>query len=66
MYFPTLDAGSGRLLGLEMTVMQMRRFRARRAGEAEARWLAARLEREGRRFGTGTALRADGRLELRI
>jgi poly-gamma-glutamate capsule biosynthesis protein CapA/YwtB (metallophosphatase superfamily) len=66
MYFPTLDAGSGRLLGLEMTVMRMRRFQARRAGAADARWLAERLEREGRRFGTRVELRADGRLELRL
>jgi poly-gamma-glutamate synthesis protein (capsule biosynthesis protein) len=64
MYFPALDA-AGRLLSLEMTAMRMRRFRVQRAGEADAHWLAARLEREGRRFGTRVALRADGRLELR-
>ena len=52
LYFPTLERGSGRLLGLEMRVMRMRRFRLERAGPADVSWLAERLSREGRRFGT--------------
>ena len=64
MYFPTLEAGSGRLLSLELVPTQMVRFRVTRAGTADGRWLCGRLERESRRFGVRTGMRADGRIEL--
>jgi len=64
MYFPTLEAGSGRLLSLELVPTQLVRFRVTRAGTADARWLCDRLDRESRRFGARTGLRADGRIEL--
>ena len=65
MYFPTLSAASGALVGLQMAAMRMRRFRACRATEADARWLCATLDREGARFGTRAEPGADGRIELR-
>jgi poly-gamma-glutamate synthesis protein (capsule biosynthesis protein) len=66
MYFPRVDAGSGKLAGLDMTPVHMRRFRLERVSEPDAGWLCEMLEREGRRFGTGAKLRADGRIELRF
>jgi poly-gamma-glutamate synthesis protein (capsule biosynthesis protein) len=64
MYFPTLDAATGALLRLELVPMQMQRFRVQRASREDAQWLAQRLEREGRQFGTGARLREDERIEL--
>jgi poly-gamma-glutamate capsule biosynthesis protein CapA/YwtB (metallophosphatase superfamily) len=64
MYFPTLDAQSGRLLRLELVAMRRVRFRCERAANEEASWLCSVLQREGRRFGTSVALRADQRMEL--
>ncbi len=52
MYFVTMDPTRGQLLRLEMTAMQIRRFRVNYASTADARWLAAVLSREGDRFGT--------------
>ena len=65
MYLPTLEAGTGRLLRLEMTATQMKRFQVRRAADADARWLCAVLDREGSRFGTRGVFLPDGRIELR-
>jgi poly-gamma-glutamate capsule biosynthesis protein CapA/YwtB (metallophosphatase superfamily) len=64
MYFPTVDAGSGRLLRLELVATQIHRFRVRRAGAEDRGWLCAVIDREGQRFGTRTQLRTDGRIEL--
>lgn len=64
MYLPTLEAVSGRLLRLELVATQMRRFQVRRASDADAGWLRAVLDREGRRFGTRTLDLPDGRIEL--
>jgi poly-gamma-glutamate synthesis protein (capsule biosynthesis protein) len=61
MYFPTLDA-SGRLVGLRMRPMRLRRFRIGYASRAEAEWLARMLNREGRRLGTEVAVQEDGLL----
>jgi poly-gamma-glutamate synthesis protein (capsule biosynthesis protein) len=64
MYFPTLERGSGRLLGLEMVPMQMHRLQLRRAPSSDARWLAAVLDREGARLGTSVRLDEAGYLRL--
>ena len=65
MYFPTLDPPSGRLTALRMIPTQVRRFRVKRASEADTRWLRQRLSREGERFGTGVEVLADRSLTLR-
>ncbi len=52
MYFPLLDPEDGRLLGLEMHAMQIRKFRLQIASEKDTRLLQAILNREGGRFGT--------------
>jgi poly-gamma-glutamate synthesis protein (capsule biosynthesis protein) len=51
MYFPVLDARTGRLVDLHLTPMRIRNFRATRASPDEARWLRDTISRESRRFG---------------
>ena len=65
MYFPTLDAATGRLARLTLAPTQIRHFRANRAQGEDARWLAELLSREGRAFGTRVELQPDGTLALR-
>jgi len=65
MYFPTVDAASGKLLRLGLTVMQVRSFRLNRARDADVGWLEATLSREGRKFGTRVEREAETRLALR-
>jgi len=64
MYLPELEAGSGRLLRLELVATRMKHFRVQRASAADTRWLCSVLDREGARFGTRARLMADGRIEL--
>lgn len=65
MYFPSVDAGSGRLRSLRMRPMRLRRFRLERAGEQESAWLADTLNRACAPFGTRVELDADRTLALR-
>jgi poly-gamma-glutamate capsule biosynthesis protein CapA/YwtB (metallophosphatase superfamily) len=65
MYFPTLDAPTGRLTRLTLAATQIRHFRSNRARSEDARWLAELLSREGRPFGTHVELQSDGTLALR-
>lgn len=65
MYFLEIDGASGRLLGLEMTPMQIRRFRLGFASADDAEWLGRRLDREGRMLGTRVERSPGGRLGLR-
>ena len=65
IYFPTLDAATGRLARLALAPTQIRHFRANRARSEDARWLAELLSREGRVFGTQVESQPDGTLALR-
>lgn len=60
MYFPAFDPSDGRLLRLRLVPVRMRRFRLERAGDDDARWLAATLTRESGAFGTRLQRDADG------
>lgn len=51
MYFPVLDP-DGALDRLEMVPLQIRKFRLNRPTAADRAWLARRLDRECRRFGS--------------
>jgi poly-gamma-glutamate synthesis protein (capsule biosynthesis protein) len=51
MYFPTLDAATGRLSRLVLTPMQIRHFRVNHAEETDALWLEGMLAREAGKFG---------------
>jgi poly-gamma-glutamate synthesis protein (capsule biosynthesis protein) len=64
LYFPVLDAATGKLARLALTPARIRRFRVNRAKDEEAAWLAALLEREGRRFGTRVERGAENRLAV--
>jgi poly-gamma-glutamate capsule biosynthesis protein CapA/YwtB (metallophosphatase superfamily) len=61
MYFPTLDADSGRLLEFALTPMRLRRMRLERAAPDDAAWLRVALGRLGTRIEPW----GDGRLSLR-
>ncbi len=65
MYFPALEADTGRLRRLELVATQMHRFRVRRASAEDRGWLCSVIDREGQRFGTRTQLLPDQRIELR-
>ena len=64
MYFPSFDAGTGKLVRLEMTPTRTRGFRVNRAADDEVAWLQATLNREGRRLGTSAVRQEDGGLLL--
>ncbi|HKL76878.1 MAG TPA: CapA family protein, partial [Gammaproteobacteria bacterium] len=64
MYFPELAAGSGRLTGLALRPMRVRRFRLQDADEGEARWLLERMNREGEGLGTAFTRAPDGTFHL--
>jgi poly-gamma-glutamate synthesis protein (capsule biosynthesis protein) len=65
MYFATLAAADGRLIGLELVPTRVRRFRIERVRGEGARWLAATLTRESADLGTRLEQVADDRLILR-
>jgi poly-gamma-glutamate capsule biosynthesis protein CapA/YwtB (metallophosphatase superfamily) len=65
MYFVSMDSASGSLLRLQMTPMQVRRFRLNRASLLDAQWLEDVLNREGAWFGSRVELNADNSLVLR-
>lgn len=64
LYFVTMDLSTGTLQRLTMIPLQRKRLRVNYASTAEAHWLQAMLNREGRRFGTGAVLHADHTLTL--
>ena len=64
MFFPRIDCRSGDLVELQMTPLQIRRFRLQRASEADARWLRDTLDRYSRGFGARIELN-QGRLWVR-
>lgn len=53
MYFLTLEPGGGRLLRLEITPLQIRRFQLHHAQPADMGWLQQTLDRESRPLGAG-------------
>jgi len=65
LYFVRFDPQVGRLDGVRMVPMQMRRFRLNLASAADSRWLAETLSREGRMLGSGVEVSADNSLMLR-
>jgi poly-gamma-glutamate capsule biosynthesis protein CapA/YwtB (metallophosphatase superfamily) len=64
MFFPSLDCGTGQLIGVEMTPMQIRNIRLHRASSEDARWLCATLNRIGPPFHVGCTLTGEGSLRL--
>jgi poly-gamma-glutamate synthesis protein (capsule biosynthesis protein) len=64
MYFPTVGIDDGTLLSLEMVPLQIRNMRLNRASNADAKWLAATLDHEGRERNTSIRLTPDNALRL--
>lgn len=65
MYFPVLDATTGKLLRFALIPTQVRRFRINRAPEAAASWLLETLNREGGKLGTRAEHKAGNDFLLR-
>ena len=65
LYFASLHPDTGTLAALRMVPMQARKLRLRRAAQADARWLAAAIQRASSRFGSRVGLAPDGLLALR-
>jgi poly-gamma-glutamate synthesis protein (capsule biosynthesis protein) len=65
MYFPQFDRRDGRLLELFLVPTRIQHFRVNRAGDADRRWLLARLRREAQRFGCDVELAAEDAFALR-
>jgi len=66
MYFPTIDAGSHRLLRLSMIPTQVRHFRINRAPRDAESWLLQTLDRECKALETRVQQEPDGTLALRL
>ena len=66
MYFVTMDVATGKLTGLNMTPMQIRRFRLNYAHPHDVRWLQAVLDRECRVLGATVELVDECRLALAV
>ena len=64
MYFATVNSANGKLVSLQMTPTQIRRFKVNRASRAAAMWLMNTLNREGVSFGTRVKLDRNNRLTL--
>lgn len=62
MYFISFDTREGQLAALQMSPMQLRRFRLHRASGEDTRWLQGVLEHESQRFKMGVSVDAGGRL----
>ncbi len=64
MYFADVDPVGGRLRALDMTPLQIRRFRLSRVSREDVDWLRRTLNRESARFVTRVALAPSGRLAI--
>ena len=65
MYFPTVDAQTGKLTRLLLTPTRIRHFRVNRARGDEARWLEGMLNREGGGLATSVDRLPDDTLQLK-
>ena len=64
MYFATVEPSTGKLLDLQMTPTQIKRFRVNRASRVDALWVRDTLNREGAQFGIRVKLNKDNHLTL--
>ncbi|MGZ8237037.1 MAG: hypothetical protein ACXWTY_04090 [Methylobacter sp.] len=65
MYFVTLELTTGKLVSLNMTPMQIKRFRLNYAQSHDVHWLQQVLDRESRSLGARIEL-ADKGLRLAL
>lgn len=64
MYFASVDPSTGKLVCLQMTPTQIKRFKVNRASRADALWLKDTLNRESKKFGTRVKLNKNNTLTL--
>jgi poly-gamma-glutamate synthesis protein (capsule biosynthesis protein) len=64
MYFPTIDVTTRKLIRLELTPLQLKRFQLHHASKRDAEWLCATLGREGGELGTIVTLGTDHTLSV--
>ncbi len=64
MYLVTVEPATGQLVRLEMVPFRIRQFRLNHAATEEARWLAARMNRECEKFGGAVAMSETDRPHL--
>ncbi|WEX90795.1 CapA family protein [Sinorhizobium garamanticum] len=64
MYFADINPANGDLTALEITPLQAHRFSLAYPATEDVEWLAAALDRNSRRFGTGVQQEPGGRLSL--
>jgi poly-gamma-glutamate synthesis protein (capsule biosynthesis protein) len=64
LYLASLEASTGKLVGLRMVPTQMKRFRLNRAAKKDVTWLRDVLDKEGQKLGTGVKLTDEKTLEL--
>jgi poly-gamma-glutamate synthesis protein (capsule biosynthesis protein) len=64
MYLVTMDASARALVRLEMTPLQIKRFRLNRVSREDARWLREVLDRESAKLGTNLELDTHNNLSL--
>ena len=64
MYFARLAADTGRLMGLELTPLRIRRFRLERTSAEETEWMRGTLANASRPLGTSVRRGEGGRLRL--
>lgn len=64
MYFLTFDPSERRLVGLDLTPLQVRRFRLHRASKEDVTWLRDTLDRECAKLGTRIEPTTGNRLRL--
>ncbi len=65
MYLLTVNSKTGELAEMRLVPLQMRRFRLNYPKNSDIHWITERLNREGKKFGTGVELRDKEGLVLR-
>ncbi|MFQ6112986.1 MAG: CapA family protein [bacterium] len=65
MYFASVEPSTGKLAHLQMTPVQVKRFKVNRASRADALWLRDTLNREGKKLGTRVELNKDNTMTLK-
>lgn len=66
LYFPELEAGTGRIMELNMQPTQVRQMQLQRPRLQDVTWLEHILNREGTKLGTQVSRSDDGRLYLQL
>ncbi|MFZ1883550.1 MAG: CapA family protein [Rhodoplanes sp.] len=64
MYFASIDAGTGALVRLDLTPLQIRHFRLNYTTPVDAAWLRRTIEQASKQFATRIEVKGDGRLAV--